>query len=88
MDCLGLNWQRNKKRFDYLNLQNKKSTYCPDFYLPDFDIYIEVKGYETDLDRCKWSQFKNKLLILKKQEIVLINKILGVVGERSKPPAC
>lgn len=42
--------------------------YFPDFYLPDFDIYIEVKGYETERDRCKWKSVK-RLVVFKKNEI-------------------
>ena len=47
-------------------------TYFPDFYIPSLSLYVEVKGYETDRDKAKWDQFKNKLCILKKAEL---NKI-------------
>lgn len=74
LDKLGVIWKRNTKRFEYTNLSGGKSTYCPDFYVEDSSIfgpalYIEVKGYETELDRCKWSQFPEKLLVWKRQEI-------------------
>jgi len=68
LDSIGVVWRRNKKRFDYVNLSEKKSTYCPDFYIEDWNTYLEVKGYETDLDRCKWSQFKEPLIVWKKKE--------------------
>lgn len=38
--------------------------YYPDFYLIDYNIYIEVKGYKTERDDAKWSHFKNELLIV------------------------
>lgn len=38
--------------------------YFPDFYLPALNVYIEVKGYHQDRDDAKWSQFKNKLIII------------------------
>jgi hypothetical protein len=62
----------------YFNLEGKISKYTPDFYVKNWYSYIEVKGYETDLDRCKWKQFKYKLLIydknmLKKLSILNIN---------------
>lgn len=64
-----LTWRRNKIRFPYINLKGKPSTYQPDFYIEELKSYIEVKGYETDLDRCKWSQFADKLILLRKNEI-------------------
>jgi hypothetical protein len=69
LDSINVKWIRNKKRFDYINLVNKKSTYCPDFWVEDWNTFIEVKGYETDLDRCKWRQFLNPLEIWKKDKL-------------------
>lgn len=69
MDKQGWNWQRNTERFPYINLKGKLSHYTPDFYVEELDGYLEVKGYETDLDRCKWKQFKNKLTVWKKDAI-------------------
>jgi RNA polymerase-binding transcription factor DksA len=43
--------------------------YFPDFKLPENDIYIEVKGFERERDKAKWSQFPKKLIIIKKTEI-------------------
>ena len=48
--------------------------YFPDFYLPKYKLYIEVKGYETKRDRAKWKNFPKKLLILKNNEIKLIKQ--------------
>lgn len=75
LDLKNLNWKRNKKRFRYLNLDNKISYYTPDFYVKEFNGYLEVKGYETDLDRCKWAQFKENLVIWKEKDISAIKKI-------------
>lgn len=57
--------------FDYM-YNNEFHLYFPDFYLLDYDIYIEVKGYERERDRAKWKYFPYKLFILKHNEI---NKI-------------
>ena len=70
LDKNNINWKRNTKRFEYINLQGNKSTYKPDFYLIDTKEYLEIKGYETDLDRCKWKQFPNKLLVWKKKDLI------------------
>jgi hypothetical protein len=40
-------------------------TYCPDFYLPDYNKYIEVKGYFSQIDKEKIS------LVLEKNNIDL-----------------
>jgi hypothetical protein len=42
----------------------------PDFYVADFNAYLEIKGHETELDRCKWSQFQHNLIVWKKKELV------------------
>jgi hypothetical protein len=62
-----INWLRNKKRFDYVDSNGISRTYCPDFYLIYEKKYIEVKGYETELDKLKWKQFTEILEIWNKK---------------------
>lgn len=45
--------------------------YNPDFYLPEHDLYVEIKGYETERDREKWKVVSN-LVVIKEREIKLI----------------
>lgn len=47
---------------------NSTHLYFPDFYLPDFDVYLEVKGYKRDRDLCKWKALNN-LIVLEQNEI-------------------
>ena len=68
----GLNPVRPKNGFPYI--WNGERTYFPDFYIKSLDLYVEVKGYETDRDRSKWSQFPEKLCIIKEKEIKQIRK--------------
>lgn len=75
LDNKGYGWRRNTKRFQYINLKGIVSHYTPDFWVKELDGYLEVKGYETDLDRCKWSQFLEPLTVWKKKEL----KELGLV---------
>lgn len=72
-----INWKRNTKRFEYTNLQNTKSTYCPDFWIEDWNSYLEIKGYETDLDKCKWKQFKENLIVWKKEDLIRLKILFG-----------
>lgn len=46
-------WKYESKTFDLGDC-----TYTPDFYLPEFDCYIEIKGYLTDYARNKINKFK------------------------------
>ena len=63
---------RNELGFEYT--WDKERLYYPDFYLPELDCYVEIKGYQTDRDDCKWSDFKRELLIVKSEQIKLIEQ--------------
>jgi hypothetical protein len=68
LNSKNIKWEKNKIGYKYL-YENKERHYYPDFYLRDFNIFIEVKGYETEKDREKWKQFPFLLIIVKKNEI-------------------
>jgi len=71
LDDNNIEWTNKiKKGFEYF-WDGGFHLYFPDFYLPEYNMFIEVKGYERERDRCKWSVVDN-LIILKKNEI---NKI-------------
>ena len=53
---------------------NGERWYHPDFYIPSMDLYVEVKGYETDRDRAKWRDFPKNLRIIKEAEIKQIRQ--------------
>lgn len=65
LDANNIKWIRNTDSFLYI-FESKERRYTPDFYLPDTDEYIEIKGYKTEKDNAKWSQFPvhKKLTIL------------------------
>ena len=75
LDKKQYNWKRNTKRFQYTNLKGTISHYVPDFWVEELNSYVEVKGYETELDRCKWSQFKDPLVVWKRKELSVMNLI-------------
>lgn len=71
-------WEHETKSFQYE--WNGLRSYYPDFYLPDFDFYIEVKGYVTDRDLSKWKSIPN-LKVFKLNEIKKIkNKTLDFLS--------
>jgi predicted nuclease of restriction endonuclease-like RecB superfamily len=67
LDDLKIRWVRDRSLgLEYLTRGRRKRMYIPDFYLPDHDVYIEVKGYWTDSARYKMKS------VLEKHDIKLI----------------
>lgn len=77
LDENNISWRRPKEKFLYI-FKDKERYYTPDFYLIDTKEYIEIKGYETEKDRSKWSQFPLTLKIIKGSELYK----LGVINKR------
>lgn len=42
------------------DVTQRSINYTPDYYLPDYDTYIEVKGYADELFKLRWKLFKLK----------------------------
>jgi hypothetical protein len=53
LDNQKIKWLYEPKAFDLIN-----TTYRPDFYLPETDEYIEIKGYWRDDAKIKFNLFK------------------------------
>lgn len=70
LDKNNIKWIKNKDSFAYI-YEGKERRYTPDFYLIESDQYIEIKGYKTDKDEAKWSQFPKhrKLTVLMKKDL-------------------
>jgi len=68
LDKYNLKWTNNIKPISYY-WNGKWHLYFPDFYLIDYDKYIEVKGYQRERDIAKWSASDKPLVVLKKKEI-------------------
>lgn len=60
LDNHNIKWIRNVYSFIYV-FENSDHKYFPDLYLPDYDLYIEIKGRVTEKDIAKWEQFEKKL---------------------------
>jgi hypothetical protein len=59
-DGSGIKWKYEPKTFDLGNC-----TYTPDFYLPEFDCWIEIKGRLTIYNKRKMRLFKKRYSKLK-----------------------
>lgn len=62
---------RCKEWFNYI--WDGEHKYNPDFYIPSLNIYVEVKGYQTDRDIAKWDSitktYGKTLLVIDKRSI-------------------
>lgn len=70
LDSQNIKWERPNKGIEYI-WENSTHLYFPDFYLPEYNMYIEVKGYQRNRDLYKWNSIQN-LIIIKQQEILKI----------------
>lgn len=91
LDKNNILWQKPKS-FKYI-FNNKQHTYTPDFYLPDYNIYLDPKndflinninpgtGYK-DTDKIKTVEIQNNItiLILDKNHLTW-NKILKLIND-------
>ena len=71
----GIEWLYEPKRFDLGEL-----TYLPDFYIPEWDLYIEIKGWFYKQDKRKIKLFKKKFPKMR-IKVLLYNELkeLGVI---------
>jgi hypothetical protein len=69
----GINFVRNKDGFDYY-FNDSKHKYYPDYYLPDTDAYVEIKGFNTAQYESKIKQFNKKLSVLYKKDLIDVFK--------------
>ena len=53
LDCSNIKWKYEFKTFDLGDM-----TYTPDFYLPEFNCYVEIKGWWRGKAKIKFDKFK------------------------------
>jgi hypothetical protein len=72
-DELNIEWRKNKSiYFEYNDTTEKLRRYYPDFYLPQFDTWVEVKGkYYKEIDKNFDAKLKcvNNILLIYSTEI-------------------
>ena len=47
LDNRNILWEYEKNNFSYIDLEGKRRTYTPDFYLSETNEYIEIKGFDN-----------------------------------------
>ena len=88
LDEAGIQWVRDPNMtLEYRTVRNRKRKYIPDFYLPDYKLYIEVKGYWTDAARHKMAdvQKRNDIDILIVESMPEVLTIKKLITEKKKP---
>lgn len=81
LNHLDIEWVYEPKRYYFKNKINKVSSYLPDFYLPQFDIWIEIKGWMNEKSRIKLELFEEeypeeykKLILIEKDQYEFLEK--------------
>jgi len=59
---LGIKWIYEPKEFEFYKIKRGSRFYKPDFYLPEQDKLIEIKGFFTASDKTKIRRFKKYYL--------------------------
>jgi len=72
LDRRNIKWESEVNPQPYF-WDNKWKLYFPDFYLPEYKCYIEVKGYKRDRDESKWNHFPYQLIVIDRFAIEQIN---------------
>jgi len=62
-DALSVKWVRPDLGFPYY-WKGRPHKYYPDFYLPDYNLYVETKGYYSGVDFAKFTQFPHPLIVI------------------------
>lgn len=70
-----IEWTNNIKPYNYF-WNDSWHLYFPDFLILKKNTLIEVKGYETERDKQKWSSVDMPIIIIKKEEITNLDKVL------------
>ena len=81
LDTLKITWQRDPAlKLQYRDKRLRLRNYIPDFYLPDYDVYLEIKGYWTEA--AKW---KMRDIMVRYPGKIRLLESLEEIAELSEP---
>jgi len=58
LNFLHIKWEYEPKRFHFTEIESGVLSYMPDFYLPELDIWIEVKGWLDENSKKRFEYFE------------------------------
>jgi hypothetical protein len=77
LDELDIKWERDENmKLPYLMRSGRKRNYIPDFYLPEYDVYIEIKGYLTESAKHKMKS----VLEVNDVKIIMLTSLIEISG--------
>jgi len=87
LDDHNIKWERPCIGHEYI-FGGATHLYFPDFYLPDYNTYVEVKGWKQSKDDCKWRDFKHELKVVDCKSINNLSQFFEklVLPEGFEPP--
>jgi hypothetical protein len=81
LDELNIQWDRDENmKLPYFAKSGRKRNYIPDFYLPDFDAYLEVKGYLTESAKHKMKSVNETNDV----KIIMLNSLIEIASFSEK----
>ena len=88
LDSHNFNWCKCKEKFPYVDVNGKTRRYNPDIYLPDHDLYVEVKGMIRMNDPLKFQAFPEdkRLVLLGAEELTSLGLEVFDPGKVSRAP--
>ena len=86
LDMNDIEWIR-PLGLSYIDQTGKERKYFSDFYLPQYDIYIDPKNpMKIKNDEYKLSYFKDKINLYYGNPKYIKNKLVGILGIEPRPP--
>lgn len=81
LNYLNIKWEYEPKRFIFHNVEYMPISYAPDFYLPEYDQWVEIKGWKDEKSKKRLNRFKEhypeeykKLILIQEKEYAEIDE--------------
>ena len=89
LNHIGVKWEYEGQRFRFPDTGCGVLSYCPDFYLPEFYLFIEIKGWMDERSRIRLGlfekyypeQFRNLLIIQEREYTQLQRLYMSEISE-------
>lgn len=85
LDYENIEWKYESKRFYFDNPENNVYSYQPDFYLPQFHKWIEVKGWMDEKSKIRLKLFKQEYKNENNNLILIDEKFYGCLQDFFQP---
>jgi len=83
MDEKGIKWERDYNRYlVYFDDNGEEHKYHPDFYLPNLNVYLEIRGYDKKERRYKIKKAleNNDINLLFLNSLSMIDRVVDIIA--------